>query len=221
VARPGEPHEIIASEEDPLGIYFWWYTLVPSHIGGSDPVGRLLQAFIESQRWVSDRVPAMQTTLGLLTLEITRREAGYPLIIQGLVTKLLLDTARAVTDVPFSAPERPTVNPDEDVVHQITRYLHDNYSRPIQVRDVAAQVHLSERHTNRLFRRVMGLPIKDYLTVYRLKIAAQLLLNRNLTITEIAHATGYHDVRYFIALFRHRTGLTPAAFRRRGGTAFL
>lgn len=218
VAKPGEAHEIISSEDDPLGIYFWWYTLVPARTG-TNPVDVLLQAFIESRCWVSSRVPAMQATLDLLTLEITHQQAGYPLVIQGLVTKLLLDTARAVTDVNLS--ERVTTNPDEAVVRQMTRYLHDNYNRPIQVRDVAAQVHLSERHTNRLFRRVMGLPIKDYLMAYRLKIAAQLLLNRNLTVTEIAHAIGYHDVRYFIALFRQRTGLTPAAFRRRGGTAFL
>ena len=30
IARPGEPHEIISSLTDPLGIYFWSYTLLPT-----------------------------------------------------------------------------------------------------------------------------------------------------------------------------------------------
>src|SRR5687768_16510526 len=29
IAKPGVIHEIISTEDDPLGIYFWSYTLVP------------------------------------------------------------------------------------------------------------------------------------------------------------------------------------------------
>src|SRR5690348_4349129 len=35
VARPGEAHEIISSQDDPLGIYFWAYTLLSDE--KSDP----------------------------------------------------------------------------------------------------------------------------------------------------------------------------------------
>ncbi len=224
VARPGEPHEIISSEDDPLGIYFWSYTLVPPQqfAPGTDETDVLLHSFLDASLWVSDRAPAMQATLDLLTQEIALRQPGYTQAVEGLVSKLLLDTARAVTDLPpAELTSAGAYNPAEAVVQQIVRYLHDNYSRPLAVRDVAAQVHLSERHTNRLFRQIIGVPINDYLTNFRLKVAKQLLLNRQLSITEIAYASGYRDVRYFVTLFRRRTGLTPSAFRQRGGTQFL
>ncbi len=163
----------------------------------------------------------MQPTLELLTGEVVRREPGCVQVIEGLVGKLLLDTARAVTDTHPVTGEQPAHDLTETLVRDMVRYLHDNYNRPIRVRDVAAQAHLSERHTNRLFRQVMGTSIKDYLTRYRLDIAAQLLLNRQASVTEVAYATGYYDVRYFITLFRQHTGLTPTAFRREGGTHFL
>ncbi len=224
VAKPGEPHEIISSEDDPLGIYFWSYTLVPPQksVPEAGEVDVLLYAFLNAVRWVSAQVPAMQSTLTLLTQEIVLRQPGYLPAVEGLVSKLLLDTARAVTEVsPSETSDAPAYNPAEATVQQIVRYLHDNYSRPLAVRDVAAQVHLSERHTNRLFRQIMGIPINDYLTTFRLKVAKQLLLNRQLSVTEIAYASGYRDVRYFITLFRRHTGLTPSAFRQRGGTQFL
>lgn len=219
VAKPDEPHEIISSEDDPLGIYFWSYTLVPppSPTEQGD-IDALLYAFMDSRRWVHPS-PPMQRTLELLTEEIVRREPGYAQAIEALVSKLLLDTARAVTDVISSG--QPEHNVNEALVRDMVRYLHDNYSRAIRVRDVAAQVHLSERHTNRLFRQVMGVSIKEYLTNFRLEIAAQLLLNRQSSVTEVAYATGYHDVRYFITLFRQHTGFTPAAFQRREGTRFV
>jgi AraC-like DNA-binding protein len=107
------------------------------------------------------------------------------------------------------------------LVNDIQRYLQDNYTRSISMRDIAAQVHLSERHTRRLFQQKTGQSIKSYLTGYRLRIAAQSLLDPQLSITDVAHACGYRDVRYFITLFRRHTGQTPAAFRRLGGTQFL
>jgi AraC family L-rhamnose operon transcriptional activator RhaR len=224
VAKPGEAHEIISSQDDPLGIYFWSYTLVPPRRQpAAQGVDALLNAFLTSQRWVSARVPAMQRTLELLTEEIVRKEPGYVQAIEGLVVKLLLDTARAVLDVPVSteAVDPPARSPSQAVIQRVVRYLRDNYSRPITIRDVAAQVHLSERHTSRLFHQVMGVSIKEYLTGLRIETAAQLLLDRQLTVKEVAQASGYPEVHYFSALFRRRTGLTPTAFRRKGGTRFI
>lgn len=220
VAKPGEPHEIISSEDDPLGIYFWSYTLTATTKTDSHPLNALLYAFSESRLWVSSRVPAMQHTLEMLTDEIVRKEPGYADVIHGLVAKLLIDTARAVTNLDLQ-DDLPAHNVNEAVVKDIVRYLRDNYSRPLRIRDIAAQVHLSERHTNRVFGQVMGVSIKDYLTDYRLGVAKQLLLNRQMSITEVAYASGYQDVRHFITLFRKRTGYTPAKYRESGGTVFL
>lgn len=225
VAKPGETHEIISAEDDPLGIYFWSYTLTqrpdtPLATSGSDT---LLNAFLNAQRPVSEHTPAMQRILELLTEEIVHREPGYMQSIEMLVAKLLLDTARAVVDLP---PEQPQALPraksmEEATVQSMVRYLRDNYHRPLTIRDLAAQVHLSERHSSRLFHKIMGVSILDYLTALRLEIAAQLLLERRLSIKEVAQATGYPDVRYFTTLFRQQTGLTPATFRQRGGTRFV
>jgi AraC family L-rhamnose operon transcriptional activator RhaR len=194
--------------------------LIPPPLRQTD-ADALLHAFLAASRAVSDDVPAMQRTLELLTEEIERREAGYEQVVQALVTKLLMDTARAVTDVPPISRDEDAPDSAETLVQDMVRYLRDNYQRPVRVRDVAAQVHLSERHTNRLFRRGVGVSIKTYLTQFRLKVAAQHLVNQQMTVTEVAYASGYQDVRHFITQFRQHTGLTPTVFRDQGGTQFL
>lgn len=227
IAKPGVAHEIISSEDDPLGIYFWSYTLyerADAHGLPTQGLDALLKAYADSPLVASSRTPTMLRTLELLTEEGALREPGYTQVIEGLVIKLLLDTARAVVDTselcdPLTAPVR---TPEEAVTQTIKRYLRDNYARPLTMRDLAAQVHLSERHTARLFRKVTGDSIMGYLTNLRLEMAAQLLLDRQarIPIKEIAQACGYPNVRYFTTLFHQRTGLTPALFRQQGGTRF-
>lgn len=224
IARPGEAHEIRSSQHDPLGIYFWSYSFTPSHRTHDDPVlDTLVADFMVSPQVRSDRVPHMGTTIEFMTAEIVHREPGYLQALEGLVRKLLLDTCRATAALPArrEALPDPLPAPDELIVNRIIAYLRDNFVRPVAIRDVAAQVNLSERHTNRIFQRLMGTPIAAYLTALRMETAAGLLLDGQLSIKEVARRSGYRDVHYFTALFHRHMGLPPSAFRRQHGTQFL
>jgi AraC-like DNA-binding protein/quercetin dioxygenase-like cupin family protein len=222
VAKPDEPHEIIADENDPLEIYFWSYTLVPPakrQVASSD-IDTLLRAFLTTAKRVQHDMAQMEGTLELLTDEVVKREVGYSQTIQGLVTKLLLDTARGVTKVHLPSAQLSR-SPGDAAVDLMTRYLHDNYDRFVSVRDVAAQVHLSERHARRLFLEATGKSIKQYLTFLRLDVAKQRLLSEEVTISEIAYGVGFNDVRHFSTTFHTVEGVTPSQFREKGGTRFL
>jgi AraC-like DNA-binding protein len=221
VAKPHEPHEIISSEDDPMGVYFWSYTLVPEEPTQND-TDLLLRAFLTSDERVK-AIANLQHTLNRLTLEIDTRQPGYLYLIQSLSSQLVLEIARAFTPT-ATLPGRNLLEEHDStsaLVANMVRYIQDNYARPLTVRDVAAQIHLSKRHTDRLFQRAMGISIHQYLTQYRLKIAAQLLLNKKLSVAETAYACGYRDPRYFITLFKRYNKMTPAVFQKQGGTRFL
>jgi AraC-like DNA-binding protein len=222
VAKPDEPHEIMADKKDPLEIYFWSYTLVPPAKRQTSPndIDTLLRAFLTTAKRVQHDMAQMERTLELLTDEVVRREVGYSQVIQGLVTKLLLDAARAVTNIHVPSA-RELRSPGDAAVDLMMRYLHDNYDRAISVQDVAAQVHLSERHARRLFLETTGKSMKQYLTLLRLDVAKQRLLSEEETISDIAYAVGFNDVRHFSTTFRSIVGVTPSEFREKGGTHFL
>lgn len=228
LAKPAETHEIVSGRSDPLRIYFWAYTLVPTagqQMSDADrSIDALMHAFSVSRRWVCESGATMDRTLQLLTEEIVQKAPGYTHSIAGLAAKLLLDTARAITGGAVPGEPIDSVPPHDEsqaVVRTAARYLRDNLSRPLAVRDVAAQVHLSERHISRLFQRVMGVSILEYLTGVRIETASQLLLDKELSIKQVSRAVGYPDAHYFSTLFGRKTGLTPGEFRLTGGTRFL
>lgn len=228
-ARPSEPHEIVSSESAPLGIYFWAFTLNRRELSSTEPdVDRLLIDFARGSRCVSAETEALQRTLLALTDEVVLRAPGYRRGIDGLVAKLILDTARAVTPPrPVAQPgtplddERSRLSHEQRLIQQITRYLHDNYNRPITIRDVAAQVHLSERHVSRIFHNATGATIKDFVQQLRIEAASRQLIDTRQSIQAIGEAAGFPDVQHFTTTFRRHTGLTPAVFRKQRGTRFV
>lgn len=217
IARPGDYHEIISSEQHPLGIYFWSYTLSVQSI--DTDTTQLLNAYIHCGENISRNIGTIPQVFTLLTDEVIRREAGYIHSITSLTTKLLLETARSVTNIPVSSDTSTDIQ--STVVRKIVQYLKDNYHQPILIRDIAAQVHMSERHVSRLFLQSTGKTIKTYLTDLRLDKACNLLLQSSDPIAEVAQQIGYPDARYFSTLFRKQYGRTPTVFREQNGTQFV
>jgi AraC-like DNA-binding protein len=81
--------------------------------------------------------------------------------------------------------------------------------------DLAAQLHLSPSHLQRLFKRETGVRLGEWLIAQRLHEAAYLLANSYLSVKEIAGAAGYEHVSSFIRAFERRYVLTPTRYRER------
>jgi transcriptional regulator GlxA family with amidase domain len=156
-----------------------------------------------------------------LALEAASPVSGYGTALTALGSALVLETARAFALDGDLAVEPVRRDRGLLVVEAMQRHLRDNLSRPITVRDVAAVVHLSERHAERLFTQQTGASIMTTLRRLRLELAAQLLLDHTLSVTAVARACGYSDVRPFSTAFKRKYGRTPGEHRRTGGTEFL
>ncbi len=55
---------------------------------------------------------------------------------------------------------------------------------------------------------------KDYLSNYRVQVAASLLLKSDMKIAQIAEEVGYKDTDYFINRFIALKGCTPSKYRK-------
>lgn len=84
---------------------------------------------------------------------------------------------------------------------------------PPSVDEVAGRLGVSRRKLERHFRQALNMSPADAGMTIRVGHARQLLMNRRMSITQVAVESGFCDASHFIRAFRARSGLTPQAFR--------
>ena len=96
----------------------------------------------------------------------------------------------------------------------VKEYIHLNYHETLSLDTLCRAADTNRTTLNREFKRNTGCTAMEYLLLYRLKIASEALIHTNLTISEIALATGFNYDTYFIKQFQAKNGLTPTKYRR-------
>ena len=105
--------------------------------------------------------------------------------------------------------------PDNDRrLQQARDFIDDCYQQPIDLRQIAAQAHLSPYHFLRLFRNHYDLTPHQYLTRCRIEQAKQLLRRHDATVTDVCFTVGFQSLGSFSSLFQRTVGLSPLQFRR-------
>lgn len=99
----------------------------------------------------------------------------------------------------------------------IKRYIKNNLTRKLTLKDIARNLHCSTVTLTEHFRDEFGITINDYITKKRMDLAEKLLLTTDKPLREIASSTGFSDVEYFSRTFKKHHGDSPAAWRRQKG----
>lgn len=107
---------------------------------------------------------------------------------------------------------RTDVHSDELVV-QAQDYLRTHSAEPVAIAELARRLGVSPRTLGRRFGLATGRSPNQYLLEQRLHNARELLRTSNLSIAEVAMATGYGDSDYFSRLFRAAMNQSPRAYR--------
>ena len=98
-------------------------------------------------------------------------------------------------------------------VQKICRYIEENYSKNINLDDIADHCSYSRYHISHIFHEASGFTVFSYLLEVRMKKARELLKNSSLSIKEISSQIGFSDQNYFSNVFKRQTGLSPVEFR--------
>lgn len=93
-------------------------------------------------------------------------------------------------------------------VKKAITFIKDNYQKDISLEDVANIMSLSKRETQRLFKAYLGVSPYKCILKERLANSALLLLNSNLSITEICYRCGFKDTSSYINQFKNYYGNT-------------
>jgi AraC-like DNA-binding protein len=110
--------------------------------------------------------------------------------------------------------EYETVNPLNEMKNVID-YIFVHYQEKISVETLASLVFLSPRQFERRFHEFFHLPPSDFILKVRIDMAIRLLIESDVSITQIAVQCGFYDNSYFTRQFKRRMVLSPLQFRKK------
>lgn len=105
----------------------------------------------------------------------------------------------------------------DPTVRQALRFIAGNLHRPLGGEQVAAALGLARVRLDRLFAAVLGHSVGAEILRQRLAKAKLLLRGGERKLAAVAKACGFCNSAYLVNVFRRETGLTPTAWRTRGG----
>lgn len=95
----------------------------------------------------------------------------------------------------------------------ITDYINAHFAEDLRLEDISSLAGFSKYHFSRLFRQYTDASFYKYLNKKRIEHAKTLLLDPQLTVTEVATLSGFSSLSAFLRMFKQLNKCTPREFR--------
>ena len=97
-------------------------------------------------------------------------------------------------------------------------YINCHICEDLSIDSICSALHVSKYHFCRQFKKTSGMTVMEYILSTRIVMAENMLLNDDLSITEISYRCGFSSTAYFSRIFKEKTGQTPLSYRKNVGT---
>lgn len=111
-------------------------------------------------------------------------------------------------------PKNVKLPPVEDeFLKKIQKVLDQHLTDPLfNATEMGRHVAMSRMQLHRKLQSYTGLSTTAFIRSQRLKLASNILMDHNMTISEVAYATGFNTPDYFMKSFKAQFKLTPSEF---------
>ncbi len=155
----------------------------------------------------------LKKLLAEILCEMVQRQEDYDEEIESIVIKLLF---HIINNFHYLISGEGDLSKEQfDRYHRISKYIFSNYNNNITLQDIAKKEFLSPDYLSHDFKNATGYSFTDLLNLTRVEEAMKLLLDSNMSLTEISEEVGFSHTRYLNKHFKNYYHLTPLQFRRK------
>lgn len=102
---------------------------------------------------------------------------------------------------------------ENDSMKKLHNYLHVNYDKKITIDFAVSYLNMTYITFNRFIKKKTGKPFVNYLNEIRIGYASRWLLEKELTVAEIAFKSGFNNLANFNKIFKSIKGSTPTEYK--------
>lgn len=200
--------------------------------GGNGNETRLICGFVESaellaapifrslpqliiERTSEDAVSGHLTkTVNEIIHRTDAADAGASYLLARLMEMLFLEVLRRHAARLPPGSQGMLAAASDAIVSRALSALHNNPARPWTVEDLANEAGASRTVLTERFNRLIGKAPMEYLTHWRIQLAADRLRSGNHRLAQAAHDAGYESEAAFSRAFKRVMGVSPGAWRQ-------
>ena len=201
---PGVTHTVIETERETVkyAIFF--------NLSADSPIGDVLGS-AGAQLIKSDIRENVADSLSVIREERRKKSPYGWLIASGRVTECILTVLRPVSSNEYDG--KGESEEDERLI-MAKQYISDNLHRSMSVREIASYCHIGEKQLTRIFNRHEGMGAAEYIRDKRCKEIERLLVDTEMSLSEISEAMGFSNEYYFNTFFKRLSGMSPGEYRK-------
>lgn len=103
----------------------------------------------------------------------------------------------------------------EEDFYPILQYIYNNYDKKISVDELTEHFHISRSTFAKRFKDNMGEPFLEHLNKMRITMAATMLRDTQLPVSEIMFRVGFSDNVHFLRTFKKYINEPPSLYREK------
>lgn len=101
------------------------------------------------------------------------------------------------------------------LLNNFKKLIELNYSKLKLPKDYASLLYITPNHLNALCQDILGISAGELIRNRIILEAKRLLINVDLSVSEIAYKLNFNDNSYFTKFFKKQVGITPEEFRKK------
>jgi len=156
----------------------------------------------------------IRSTFQYAAAEVAAGRPGSETVLAKLSELLFVEAVRRYAETLPDGQTGWLAGLREPYVARALALLHRDINRRWTVDDLGREVGLSRSALADRFIRLIGAPPMNYLTNWRMQVAAQKLRDTSASIAQVAEMVGYESEAAFSRAFKKATGRAPATWRR-------
>lgn len=178
-----------------------------------NPVLSTLPRLLRVRRTLGGRDDLLSHLIDLTLAEARRPRLGGETIRLRLSELIFVEVMRQYLEI-LPAHETGWLSGLRDPsIGKVLVMLHEQPAYPWSVNELARRACMSRAALAARFTHLVGHAPMQYLTLWRMQIAARLLADSSMKVAEVGREIGYESEAAFSRSFKKAVGLSPAAWR--------
>lgn len=175
----------------------------------------LLSLFIKEAKFALKEIPGDFSDKD--ALDFSKFPQGHFQLLECYLTEFLIllkrRNSRSEKDADYGKNER--FKAQSTVIEQIINFLKNNVYENLTVADICSKFFIGKSHLYKLFSEYADTSPMEYFSGIKIKEAKRLLLESELSVSEIATLLNYSSIHNFSRAFKAAVGDSPYGYKNR------